>query len=682
MIRRQLAAMGLALALAATHSAAALQRTYIATGGSQWVVTRPDAGPAPHVAILYDNGLASPLHPMCTEMAKRGFLTWCALSNPELADSGDWMSVALEIKAAIAYLRRQPGIDAIVLYGHSGGGAAASFYQAVAENGVAFCQDPRKLSRCSNALAGLPRADAVVFPDAHPGMDVMSLRGLNPSLVVDGGRIRVDPALDPFSARNGFDPNGHSHYSPAFQKRYYAAQAAEMRRLVARALRIEAAVSAGRISDPADEQIVIPGFGIATHLDELDPSIAVTMSTARPEQLLRNDGTISVQPIHSVWTGRSPFLHFSQDIVEPAVSFLEMRAVRARDSMSDIDWCSANSDTVCNAWHIHAPVLFIASGASDFIADEERMYDGSPSRDKQYIVVEGALHPGLPCVQCETSPGQYANSMTNLFNYIARWINQRFAQRHSPTGDLHEWYVFPPTGRKVGYRLYVPSGYDGTKSVPLVVVLHGYMGNENSAFDETPPGLHGLLQREAQHHGFIVLAPAGYDGRGDYGAHLALPVHKGVHIVQDRKADDLAKADVLDVIRRVESSYRIDRHRVYLMGNSMGMTGTLYLAQQFPATWCAIAPSDGPPWPGYPVQRLRALSGAIFVNGGRDEIAPAAGNRRLAERVRAAGIDTRFVEVPNGIHASAWYFALPQIFDFFAAHRCGPAGARGTAASP
>lgn len=430
MMRLKLAVAVLVLCLAGVNTAMALQRTYIATGGSQWVVTRPDSGPAPHVAILYDNGIASPLHPMCTAMAKRGFLTWCAISDPENTDYGDWMNVALEIKAAIEYLHRQPGIDAIVLYGHSGGGAAASFYEAVAENGVSFCQDPHKLSRCSDALAGLPRADAVVFPDAHPGMDVMSLRGLNPALIVDGDRIKVDPTLDPFSARNGFNPNGHSHYSLPFQQRYYAAQAAEMRHLVARALRIEAAIAAGRISNPGDEQIVIPGFGIATHLDELDPTIAVTMSTVRPERLLRNDGTISMQQIHSVWTGQSPFLHFRQDIVESATAFLDLRAVRARDSMSEIDWCSANSDTVCNSWHIHVPVLFIASGASDFIADEERMYDRSPSPDRQFIVVEGALHPGAPCVQCETSPGQYANSMKNLFNYLTHWINKRFPAGH------------------------------------------------------------------------------------------------------------------------------------------------------------------------------------------------------------------------------------------------------------
>ena len=44
-----------------------------------------------------------------------------------------------------------------------------SFYQAVAEKGVAFCQNRAKLVKCSNDLAGLPSADGIVLMDAHPG---------------------------------------------------------------------------------------------------------------------------------------------------------------------------------------------------------------------------------------------------------------------------------------------------------------------------------------------------------------------------------------------------------------------------------------------------------------------------------------------------------------------------------
>jgi len=410
---------------AAAACASAAVREYAFQGNVAGVITRPADGATARVAIIYDNGPTSPMHPMCTEMARRGFLTWCALSRFDPGESADWTLVALEVKAAIQFVRSVPGIEAVVLYGHSGGGAVASFYEAVAENGVRFCQEPAKFASCRDALAGLPKADAVLFPDAHPGMDVMSLRGLNPSLVVQGEQVTVDPALDLYLPKNGFNPAGASRYSAAFQKRYFGAQAAEMTRLTERAFAIREQIRNHALSNPAAELIVVPGFGIATHLDELDPSIAVTMSTVRPERLLRNDGSVVVQRIHSVWTGRSPFVHVAQNIVMPAESFLAVRAVRARDSMSQIDWCSANSDTVCNAGHIHVPVLFIAAGASDFIADEERMFDRSPSADKEYIVVEGALHSGDPCTACERTLGEFANSRKNQYDYIARWINAR-----------------------------------------------------------------------------------------------------------------------------------------------------------------------------------------------------------------------------------------------------------------
>ena len=31
-----------------------------------------------------------------------------------------------------------------------------------------------------------------------------------------------------------------------------------------------------------------------------------------------------------------------------------------------------------------------------------------------------------PCEPCATTPGQYSNTMKNLFDYVANWINARF----------------------------------------------------------------------------------------------------------------------------------------------------------------------------------------------------------------------------------------------------------------
>jgi pimeloyl-ACP methyl ester carboxylesterase len=397
---------------------------FVMVGATPAVVHRPDTGPAPHVAILYENGM-SVTHPMCTEMAKRGFMTLCIIES----STGDsWENVALDVKAGVKYLRSQPGITKVVLYGHSGGGGIASFYQAVAENGVVFCQDPKKLSACGDQLAGLPPADGVLFPDAHPGFGVMAVRMVNPSMTTDGLKLHVDPVLDPYDPQNGFNPNGPSHYTPEFQERYFKAQAQVMDQLIAKAQQLQARVRSGEITDPTADQVAILGFGYGTHLDMMDPSIDSLMQTREPRRLLRNDGSIATETIHSVAVAMNVQPAAARRGVSESTSaqFLSRFAARATDSVSDIDFCSANSVTECNTRFIHVPVLFIAAGAGTFIPDEELMYETSPAKDKEYIVVEGALHGGQPCVPCEKMPGQYSNSERNMYDYMTKWINQRF----------------------------------------------------------------------------------------------------------------------------------------------------------------------------------------------------------------------------------------------------------------
>ena len=48
------------------------------------------------------------------------------------------------------------------------------------------------------------------------------------------------------------------------------------------------------------------------------------------------------------------------------------------------------------------------------------------SKDKDFVVFEGATHGQTPCVPCERSPGQYSNTVKNCFDYVGAWINERF----------------------------------------------------------------------------------------------------------------------------------------------------------------------------------------------------------------------------------------------------------------
>ena len=117
-------------------------------------------------------------------------------------------------------------------------------------------------------------------------------------------------------------------------------------------------------------------------------------------------------------------------------SFLSTNAIRATNSQDGIDYCSTNNSVPCAVKSITVPVLFAAMGGYTFIRDNEIHYELAASKDKDYIVVEGATHGATPCKECEKTPGQYSNSVKNFFDYVAKWINSRFslpnAQMHSP----------------------------------------------------------------------------------------------------------------------------------------------------------------------------------------------------------------------------------------------------------
>lgn len=72
------------------------------------------------------------------------------------------------------------------------------------------------------------------------------------------------------------------------------------------------------------------------------------------------------------------------------------------------------------------PTLVTAMGGHYFIRDNEIHYELSGAKDKDYVVVEGAEHGQTPCVPCETTPGQYANSVKNFYDYVRDWIDNRF----------------------------------------------------------------------------------------------------------------------------------------------------------------------------------------------------------------------------------------------------------------
>ena len=271
-------------------------------------------------------------------------------------------------------------------------------------------------------------------------------------------------------------------------------------------------------------------------------------------------------------------------------------------------------------------------------------------------------------------------------------------------GDLHLTYYFAQARRQEPYRLFVPSSYDGSKPYPLVVVLHGSGSDENAPFE------HSDLRRIAQQRGYILVCPLGYSNFGGYGDFYPVMVTREMRAAGDAirklaqsgvksypqgrqsaerpaaagdsaempaadlvdpRTDALSEADVMNVLKRVRARYRIDPSRIYLMGNSMGGVGTLYLGVRYPRIWAALAPSGGPvaAW-SYPYGRLRRGHVALLlVHGDRDAHSNSLASRAIMEAARAEHVEASLLVVKGGDHAHAWTMVLPQTFDFFDRHR-------------
>src|SRR6202049_5409744 len=114
------------------HAAAAQSRPeFIAfPGAGKAALYRPDAGPAPHGGILVMHRTANYLgHRACTELSRRGFMMLCMNTRFENNEAlVDFEKLPLDVKAGVDFLRAQPGISKVVLFGHSGGGPPGGRY--------------------------------------------------------------------------------------------------------------------------------------------------------------------------------------------------------------------------------------------------------------------------------------------------------------------------------------------------------------------------------------------------------------------------------------------------------------------------------------------------------------------------------------------------------------------------
>ena len=105
------------------------------------------------------------------------------------------------------------------------------------------------------------------------------------------------------------------------------------------------------------------------------------------------------------------------------------------------------------------------------------------------------------------------------------------------------FYDFKAAGKKMEYGLFVTSKYDGKTPAPLIVALHGLGSNPRQILNY--PGLVDLAEK----HGYVVVAPMGYNSRGWYG--IFGPRPRGA---KPENLGELSELDVMNVVEIIEKS--------------------------------------------------------------------------------------------------------------------------------
>ncbi len=192
------------------------------------------------------------------------------------------------------------------------------------------------------------------------------------------------------------------------------------------------------------------------------------------------------------------------------------------------------------------------------------------------------------------------------------------------------------------HLLYLPQGYDDdpARSWPLILFLHG-SGERGNELDRVK--VNGLPKELAAGREVpaIVLSPQCPAG-----------------LSWD---SELLVASLNALLDDVPARYRVDPHRVYATGLSLGGFGAWALAAANPERFAAIAPVCGRGDPDLAF-RLRRIPVWAF-HGARDEVVPLSDMQTMADALARAHGDMRTTVYPDAGHDS-WSatYANPEFY--------------------
>ena len=441
-MKRRACALAAALfALSVSAAMAATKSTFVSLGQSMpgQLYEPAEKGAKARIAFVTIHPYSSFIdHSSCGNLAERGYTILCA-NTPWTVNQYGYASVEKmfpTIKAAIERLRKTPGVENVVLIGHSAAAPMMAYYMNVAQNGPTVCAGPEKLLPCDGALVrDLPKADGLVLLDPHLGDAFATLTYIDPAIADEAAPARRTKDLDLYDPANGFDPaKGRADYPATFRARFLAEQAARNGRLINQAQALLAKIEAKEPGFFADDMPFSVMGGTSARLWQ--PDTGLLRKTKRAHRLLKADGTEAMETLVSLRppSGNPREARGFGSVLQVSVkNFLGAHALRTtpdynqtEDDVTGVDWASSNSSTIPNVRGVTTPLLIEVMTAHYFLRPGEMILDAAGSADKSMVGIEGATHMLSPCAACGPAPAAFGDTVKRAYDYLDGWAATRF----------------------------------------------------------------------------------------------------------------------------------------------------------------------------------------------------------------------------------------------------------------
>lgn len=169
---------------------------------------------------------------------------------------------------------------------------------------------------------------------------------------------------------------------------------------------------------------------------------------------------------------------------------------------------------------------------------------------------------------------------------------------------------FSHKGHKRTFTVYIPPGYDGERSMPLIVALHGGLGTGKILEEQTH------LSKPANKYGYIVVYPDGIGRAWNAGSCCGEPAEQNI--------DDVGF--IAELVAHLNTRYSIETDQVYVTGFSNGAMMAHKLVCELPNLFDGFAAVSGGPMTDS-CRKVGQPTPALLIQGTKDPRIPWEGGK-------------------------------------------------------